>query len=433
VTSQAKEEIKFAGDYKLIDVKIGSARGLIFDLSNFITDINIYEDMFSPTISGNVTLNDAQDMMNLLPMIGEEKLLITFKSPSMTDSDGLFEQAFYIYKMTNREYTAERSVGYTLHFISFEAIRDINSKISKGYAGTISEIVEKFLLNDLKSPKPTQIEKTKNTIIYTSNYWSPFTNINYLAKRSISASGTDSPNYVFFENNNGYNFVSLDKLLEQQSSGQYIYDNNTRKPTGDGGGSGRNIIADLSRINDYKINTAFDYIKRIQSGMFASRLITHEIVTKTYNVQTLKYDDNYKTHNHLNPYPTSTLGLPAKTLAFLAVEPRALENYTNFKTDRMKSWYLKNLMQMAEMNQFTMEITVPGRSDLVVGQVIDVYIYRNTPIKAKDTEEDVLDKTFSGRYLITSLCHELNREKHNIHMTIMKDSLVIDLTKEGTK
>jgi hypothetical protein len=99
----------------------------------------------------------------------------------------------------------------------------------------------------------------------------------------------------------------------------------------------------------------------------------------------------------------------------------------------MKSWYLKNLMQMAEMNQFVMEVTVPGRSDLVVGQVIDVYIYRNTPIKAKDTEENILDKTFSGRYLITSLCHELNREKHNMHMSLMKDSLIIDLAQEGTK
>jgi len=433
VTTQAREEIKFAGDYKLIDVKIGSTRGLIFDLSNFVIDINIYEDMFSPSISGNITLNDAQDLVNLMPMIGEEKLLITFKSPSMTDSDGLFEQAFYIYKMSDRKYTAERAVGYKLHFVSFETIRDINSRISKGYAGTISDIVEKFLKNDLKTPKNVNIEKTKNTIIYTSNYWSPFTNINYLAKRSISGSGTDSPNYVFFENNKGYNYVSLDKLLEQQSISQYVYDNNTRKPTGDGGSSGRNIKADLGRITEYKIDTAFDYIRRIESGMYASRLITHEILTKTYNVQTLTYSDNYKTHNHLNPHPTATLGLPAKTLAFLAVEPRALETYTNFKTDRMKSWYLKNLMQMAEMNQFVMEVTVPGRSDLVVGQVIDVYIYRNTPIKAKDTEENILDKTFSGRYLITSLCHELNREKHNIHMSLMKDSLIIDLAQEGTK
>ena len=58
---------------------------------------------------------------------------------------------------------------------------------------------------------------------------------------------------------------------------------------------------------------------------------------------------------------------------------------------------------------------------------------RNTPIKAKDTEEDIIDKTFSGRYLIASLCHCLNREKHEIHMTLMKDSLIIDLSAEGTK
>lgn len=433
MTTQATENIKFAGDYKLIDVKIGSTRGLIFDVFDFVIDINIYEDMYSPTISGNITLNDAQDMVNLLPMIGEEKLLITFKSPSISDNDGLFEQAFYIYKMTDREYSAERAVRYTLHFVSFETIRDVNSKISKGYAGTISDIVEKFIKNDLKSDKPLNIEKTKNTIIYTSNYWSPFTNINYLAKRSISASGTDSPNYVFFENSKGFNYVSLDKLLEQDSKTRYIYDNNTRKPTGDGGASGRSISSDLQRITTYKISTAFDYIKRIESGMYASRLITHELVTKTYNVQTLTYGDNFKTHNHLNEHPTATLGLPAKTLSFLAVEPRALETYSNFKTDRMKSWYLKNIMQMAEMNQFVLEATVPGRSDLRVGDVVDIYIYRNTPIKAKDTEEDIIDKTFSGRYLVATLCHELDREKHQIHMTLMKDSLIIDLAAEGTK
>ena len=150
-------------------------------------------------------------------------------------------------------------------------------------------------------------------------------------------------------------------------------------------------------------------------------------------MQTLNYEEQFPKHNHLNPYPLNTKGLPAKTFGFMDVQPRALETYTNFKSDGMKTWHLKGIMQMAEMNAFTMDLTVPGRSDLTVGQVIDVFIYRNTPIKAKDTEESVLDKTFSGRYLITSLCHELNREKHIIHMTVVKDSLIIDLTKEGTE
>lgn len=425
------QNIKFAGDFELIDVKVGSARGLIVDVYNFVLDINIYEDMFSPTLSGNITLNDAQDLINLMPFIGEEKLLITFKTPSMSDKAALVEQAFYIYKMTDRKYTAERAVQYTLHFISFEGVRDLNNKLSKGYSGQISELVKRFIKGDLASEKEINAEDTKNTISYVSNYWSPFTNINYLARRSISKTN-DAANYVFYENTRGFNYRSIDQLLEQDPVTKYIYDNNTRDPSG-AGSSKRDVTDELSRIDSYTINSAFDYMQRIQNGMYKARLITHEIVTKTYNVQTKEYENEYTKHNHLNPFPLSTTGIPAKTAAFIDVRNRALENFTNFRTDDMKSWHLKGIMQMAEAHAFQMEITVPGTSNVCVGDVIDVYIYRTTPYRATDTEEDIIDKTFSGRYLVTSLCHNLNREKHNMNLTVVKDSLIIDLTKEGTK
>lgn len=426
------EQIKSAGDFQLIDVKIGSAKGIIFDVNNFVIDINIYEDMFSPTMSGNITLNDAQDLVNLMPMIGEEKLLITFKTPSIGDNDGLYEQEFYIYKMTDREYSAERAVTYKLHFVSFETVRDLNAKVSKGFAGSIDAVVEKILKQELRTDKKINIEKTKNTTTYVSNFWTPFTNINFLSKRSISQE-TESANFIFFESNRGFNYVSIDTLLTQDPKTKYIYDNNSRDPSSDGGGSVRDIGETLSRINSVKINTAFDYMNRIQSGMYKSRLITHEILTKTYNVQTLTYEDQFGKHNHLNKYPLSTANLPSKTFAFLDTQPRALENFSNFKTDKMKSWYLKNIMQMAEMSAYYMDITVPGRSDICVGDIVDIYMYRPTPFNQKDQEEQLLDKTFSGRYMVASLCHNLNREKHEIHMSIIKDSLIIDLTKEGSE
>jgi hypothetical protein len=426
------EKLKSAGDYELIDVKIASARGLIFDVFNFVIDINIYEDMFSPTMSGNITLNDAQDLVNLMPMIGEEKLLITFKTPSMTDNDGLYEQEFYIYKMTDREYTAERAVGYTLHFVSFETIRDLNFKLSKGFAGNIDKIIRQLLVNELRTEKPLLIEKTKNTSTYVSNFWTPFTNINFLTKRAVSLEN-DAANFLFFENNRGFNFASIDTLLHQDPKTLYIYDNNTRDPDSGGGGSTRDIAESLKRITSVRINTAFDYMQRLQSGLYKSKLITHEIVTKTYNVQTMGYQQEFEKHNHLNPYPLSSPQLASTVTAFQDVQPRALETFNNFKTDRMKTWYLKNIMQMGQMSAFNIDITAPGRSDLCVGDVVDVYFYRPTPISQKDQEEDILDKTFSGRYFIGSLCHELNREKHQIHMSLFKDSLIIDLTKEGSE
>lgn len=425
-----QEGIKFAGDYQLIDVKLGSARGVIFDIFNFVVDIQIYEDMFSPSITGQIRLNDAQDLINLMPMIGEEKLLITFKSPTMSDNAGLFEQAFYVYKMTERDYTAERAIGYTLHFTSFETVRDINSKLSKGYAGNINTLVENFLKGDLSTEREVFAEPTKNSITYISNYWSPFANINYLAKRSISQK-TGSANFVFFQNNRGFQFKSIDSLLEQDSLTRYIHDNSKRTPSGSNS-SVRDVGADLQRITDVRVNVGFDYFRRLESGMHKARLITHELVTKTYNVQTLTYEDNYKEHNHLNPFPL-VVGAPAKTLATVDVQPRAMETFNNFKSDNMKDWYLKNNMQMAEIGAFSMDLTIPGRSDLCVGDIVDVYFYRPTPIGQKDQEETIIDKTFSGRYLVSALCHDLNREKHEIHMTVVKDSFIIDLTKEGTK
>jgi hypothetical protein len=426
-----EEQLKFAGDYKLHDVKIGSARGEIYDVFNFVIDINIYEDIYSPTMSGNLTLNDAQDLINLLPMIGEEKLLITFQTAGTSEQDGNFEQEFYIYKMTDRKYTAERAIQYTLHFASFETVRDVNSKIGKGYTGNIDDNVKLIVKKELATEKRLTVEETKNTCAWVSNYWSPFTNLNFLTKRAISKE-TGSANFVFFENNRGFYFVSIDTFLEQSPKAQYVYDNNSRDPSNNGGAD-RDIAQQLGNITSFTINTAYDYMTRIQSGMYKSRLITHELVTKTYNIQTLDYQEEFPKRNHLNPYPLSTKALPSKTFGFLDVQPRALENFSNFKTDRMKNWYLKNVMNMAELNAFSIDITVPGRSNLCVGDIIEVIFYRPTPIGAKDTEEQIMDKTFSGRYLIGALCHNLNREKHEMHMTIYKDSLIIDLTKEGSE
>jgi hypothetical protein len=426
------QQIKFAGDFELTDVKIGSSRGIIIDVFNFVVDINIFEDIYSPTISGNLTLNDAQDLVNLMPFIGEEKLLLTFKTPAMEDSQGLIEQAFYIYKMTDREYSAERSVKYTLHFVSFEAVRDLNTKLSRGYEGKIHENAENIIKANLGNDKKMNIEETRNTIKFVANNWSPFTTLNFMSKRSIS-NKHGSANYLFFENTRGYNFVSIDALLEQDSKTRYIYDNNTRDPNGAGGGSTRDIADQLQRIEKYTIKTAFDYLQRVQSGMYKSKLVTHDMITKTYQVQVMDYGKEYEKHNHLNPFPLATAGVPIRSDAFQDTRIRALEGFDNFKSDGLKSWYLRNIMQLSEANAFTMEIQVPGRSDLAVGDIIDVFIYRNTSINSKDQEEDIIDKTFSGRYLVASLCHNLAREKHTLFLTVIKDSLIIDLTKEGTK
>ena len=51
------------------------------------------------------------------------------------------------------------------------------------------------------------------------------------------------------------------------------------------------------------------------------------------------------------------------------------------------------------------------------------------PIESGDTDLDVLDKLFSGFYIIAAINHAIDRDSHECHMQLIKDSYLIDLEK----
>ena len=53
------------------------------------------------------------------------------------------------------------------------------------------------------------------------------------------------------------------------------------------------------------------------------------------------------------------------------------------------------------------------------------------PIESIDTSKDTLDNMFSGNYLISAINHFIDREKHQCHIELIKDSYIVDLNKGG--
>ena len=49
------------------------------------------------------------------------------------------------------------------------------------------------------------------------------------------------------------------------------------------------------------------------------------------------------------------------------------------------------------------------------------------PIRGKDT--DITDKMFSGFYIISAINHSIDREMHECHMELIKDSLLMSVDK----
>ena len=140
---QSSKTLRFAGDVSIDKIQIITSSGFYQDITGQVITMQFYEDLFSPFISGTIYIKESLDFVNLFPFVGEEFVDMEITTPS-SDKPGI-KGRYYIYKLSNRELIGDRSVVYELHFISVEALIDMNKKVSKVYVGNVADLVKGFL------------------------------------------------------------------------------------------------------------------------------------------------------------------------------------------------------------------------------------------------------------------------------------------------
>ena len=415
---QSSKQLRYAGDVSIDKVMITTSVGVYQDITAQVLSVQFFEDIFSPFTTGSIIVRESLDLVNLFPFIGEEYLELNITNPKLETSS--ISGKYYIYKLSDRELLGDRSVVYQLNFISVEAIADINKSISRNFSGKVSDIVSTFVkdsINGFESKKNLVVEPTSNSIKYISQYWSPTKNIQYLVENAVNMNNT--PNYVFFENRDGFYFISLEKLYDAQIKQTFKYDRYTRDKL-PGGGDVRNIEEDYKRILEYSIPVAYDYMDRIRSGMLSSRQIMYDVTKKTYSTNVYTMFDRYDNQKHLNKYPINSNKALFRANSLVIDFPKDFANFSGFGdvTNSKHNQERLSLMKLAEANQ--LNITVPGRTDYTVGQKVSVVFPLINPISQKDN--DTTDKVFSGNYLIAAINHYVDREKHECYMQLIKES-----------
>lgn len=421
-----EDKIRFAGDVSIDTISVVTISGVTRNITNQILAIEIYEDLFSPFTSGVLTVKDSYDFVNLFPFVGEELLNVRIYTPSFEKKDHI-DQQFYIYKVSNRILTGDRTVVYQIHFISKEAIVDVNKHVSKSYSGKISDIVNDIITgteNGLESKKPVNIEPTSNTTKFISNFWNPIKSINYACGTAVSNSGAS--NYIFFENRRGLNFVSLSSLYAQKIIQEFTYDNYAREITKDG----RTVFnpnEDYKRILNIDVPVVQDYMSRASSGMFASKLITHDILTKKYYSKNFDIATDYPNTAHLNEnaiYSNKNIRHPNSRIINLPKYYGVFDRYTDVSNAKSIQ---RRVSQLVQSETTKINIVVPGRTDYTVGAKVKVKLNKVEPISQKELSEDITDKILSGYYIISAINHYINRDKHECNMELIKDSYIMNL------
>ena len=94
-----------AGTVDIQELVIFTNTGKFLDIKDYLSELNIYEDIFSPTMHGDFLFVDSRNLIKELPIVGEEYLYVKLTTPSTEKN---IEKIFRIYSITDRELANDR-------------------------------------------------------------------------------------------------------------------------------------------------------------------------------------------------------------------------------------------------------------------------------------------------------------------------------------
>ena len=139
-------------DFKIKNISIVTKFGTV-DIRNIFDELNIYDSILQPCMSGNLLLVDSIGLSNQLNFDGSEYLNVEISK----DEDYLtLKKSFHIYKQSNRTLVNMTSEAYLIHFVSDEFTFSEQQTVSQYYGDTYSNVVRKLLNTTLKIPASKQ-------------------------------------------------------------------------------------------------------------------------------------------------------------------------------------------------------------------------------------------------------------------------------------
>jgi hypothetical protein len=406
-----------AGSSAIKEVLIYNHKKEVVDITDLVAEINVYEDMFSNVMNGNLLVIDAVGLISNLPIIGQEK--VQFQISSEIWGTKSFE--FFIYSVTNREVENYATTNYQLNFVSIEAIENKTSLISKSYKGTQGQIVKRIFEDTIESTKTVSIENTNHNTSLIVPYWSAFEAINWISSKAMPSSGSRA-SFFFYENQDGFNFKSIDSLSQQESLGTLSYrDSNIASSTSI---KDKINFAGLT-IEDYDVLEYNDTLRALSSGLYGTTTYVKDVTKNEWYKQTWNYLPRFKDDKHLNKN-----AIVSKSNAFGIDNTKATsevrlaythDNIFNNITDTFfpNEWVGSRISLLSQINATRLNISLPGHIAFSAGKTINLVFPKNS-----GTSKGVnsIDPYLSGKYLITSVRHNFQLKFHRVSFEAIQES-----------
>jgi hypothetical protein len=409
------------GDIKFVKAILRNSNKTVgTGIQGQLISLSIFEDIEQPTLYCELTMMDSINLIQDFPIIGEETLDISFYTPGREKPTKL---TFSIYTVDGQS-SAPTSKGsiYTLKGVSPVHFYNASSTVSKSYKTIVSDMVTdilKEMADHTGVVVRANIEPTKGLVPITIPRLTPFAAIDYLRQRSVSAENPSGGAYVFFMNQYGLHFKSVENLLKEGKkevdSKKFIYSPDTKSDKERSAFAFRNII-------NFTHLSKFDSIDKLQSGHINTEVQHFDIFTKDTGSNNAKLSEKMstfvsgdgKSRMSSSPMFIEKYNNNARSKFFIPKDSSRGDDFLDISLGVKNSY-------AALLNQNAVRVLVPGDNYLSVGEVVELSL----PEVSGTTERKTKDRMNSGNYLITKLRHIITMEeggkpKHMISMDCAK-------------
>jgi hypothetical protein len=410
---------KYAQDFNLEWLDIIIDNGQSIKLKLLFVELNLFEDLFSFTCSGNVILEDALGLIQKLKLDGSEVLDMGYRKFADGEVD---RRKFRIYKIGNRKPKGNKNLEYfTMYFTSEELFISEQLKITKSFKGMdISNMIARILYDEdngmnVDIGRIKGIQESYGTYRFVIPKLKPLEAISWLSNYALPAEGAGA-DMLFFETKKGFYFNSLKTLFDKNPYAVYKY-----QPSDLPGQPLENYFT----ILDYEFIKTFDSLSATSAGIYANRLITIDPITRTKTVTDFTkgdlngYDSGGTSLNRFGKYSEEMYESNLKLSLGNSTqkETEYIKKSPNSVTEdiRAETYIPNRIAQVALANRTIMKAIIPGNSDITVGKIIYVSL---PALGVNDGNSATEDEYYSGKYLVTALRHII--QSQGVFQTVLE-------------
>ena len=463
---------RYPGDFRLSEIILYSYGGAQLDITGLTGVINIYQDLDSAFVSGNLLFFDSIGATNRLPIIGNEFLEFKIRTPIEAEGDeeiNATNHRFQVYEKKSVK-TSQNTQAVSLSFTSIESIRNERLRVSKSLSGSYAEMVNTLVKGDknlLNSKKDLFIDPTLGNFTFTFPNVRPIDGVRMVQYMSEPVN-FKTPHYMFYENNRGFHFRTLESLYRESGDTtrnrpfvayfDLLSAFNPSFTTPDA-----YTDSPITKPYSFSFNESYDTLTNTRRGLFGSTMYSHDLIDKKFTKTKMSYtnfyeqalhidaptgagnkyqgimppgpadfDDDYtvddKSYGSSNPKQIDRLNKSKLTKSSGADNRKYMDDYYSrvFVAPITRWNHIRNSngnavdprleqkqgLSEASRDYFSMNIDVPGNFTYNVGDLVwcEVPSY-NAAEQTNDHKverDDVVDQLLTGRYLIKSLHHQID-------------------------